>query len=246
LVAVFVVLGGCGRLDAEPARDAPAAAGGVQLGLVIADGVDIDEVQYRVEVPGFDALTGTLPVAESGWLGTILGVPAAPGVHIFLTADNGQGVHCEGDGEVKVTASQTTEVVIALQCRLPDDSVPGEGTIDVGAGFNICPRVTSIQHLITGVSEAGERVAGLFMVHTEDLDGDAVSVALDAPAADFSELIPAEDSAYVHGITYCCGSAEEERFTVTVDDGRGCTHSKDMLFPCQQPCRELLSPESAR
>jgi hypothetical protein len=222
---VVLCLGASCTHDADSADKSPTSggAGNVRLGLAIANGIDLDSVHYTVKIPGYTALEGTLPVTDGKtMLGTVSGVPAASDVTVLLDGktSNGDGTTCHGEGTVAVQTGKTTSIFVVLQCRLADGTPVTTGAIDISGRINVCPQVTSAT-----AGAASESSFPLSAAAT-DLDQDDLSFAWSASAGSF-------DDAESASAKYTCGVAGTQTLTVTVDDGQGCTHSKEVTVECQ-------------
>ena len=226
-VGSLLAAAGCGQADGSSSGSSSYSLGGLRLGLAIAEGVDLSEVDYLVEVPGFDALRGSLPVTGDALLGTILGVPAGDEIHISLTADNGAGVHCEGDGQVALAPGETREVFISLQCRLPDGEPVTVGAVDVSGRFNVCPQLLS--------ADCGANEGGVFALSASatDLDGDALTFSWSAEEGSLGDGDPATDPMQSTA-SYTCVASGEQVLTVTVFDGQGCSDSAEVTLSCEE------------
>jgi cysteine-rich repeat protein len=222
-------LTGCLQTDGHGQTSASTEdLGSVQLGIAVAPGLDIDSVTYSIQVPDHPALQGTLAVAADGTVhGKIDDVPASVGVLVSLTASNAAGVTCAGEGTVTVLAGEVASLAVGLQCRLPSAPPPTTGAISVSGTFNACPKLTA-------ASAEPPDAAGSSAVtaNAEDLDGDTLSFSWAAAAGAFAD-------AAVASTTYTCAAAGAQSLTVTVDDGKGCTHSQMVSVTCP----EVAPPE---
>ncbi|HVZ35824.1 MAG TPA: PKD domain-containing protein, partial [Polyangiaceae bacterium] len=213
---------GCSALDGKD-KGKSDPSGTVQLEATIAPGINIDEVDYSIEVPGKDPIKGSLSVASDGVVsGAVESVPAADDVKITLTASGSDGTKCEGDGTVDVAAGKTTSVSIVLQCRLPDGTEVTTGNISVKASFNVCPQ------LLTATADASSSDGCIAVNATAtDLDKDALTFSWSADAGSF-------DDAAAASATYSCAGAGTQTLTVTVTDSDGCSNSKEVTVTCPE------------
>jgi cysteine-rich repeat protein len=196
--------------------------GSVRMAIAVAPGLDIDSVAYSIQVPQHEALQGTLPVAADGTVrGTVADVPAGEGVVVSLTAGNDDGVTCSGEGTVSVRAGEVVNLSIGLQCRLPPGMPsPTTGSISISGSFNACPKL-----LAASADPTSTETTSAITANAEDADGDTLSFKWTAGAGAFAD-------AAVASTTYTCGATGEQTLTVTVDDGKGCTHSKAVVITC--------------
>jgi cysteine-rich repeat protein len=196
--------------------------GSVRLAIAIAPGLDIESVAYSIQVPDHEALQGTLAVGADGTVhGTVADVPAAEGVVVSLTAGNAAGVTCSGEGTVSVRAGEVSTISIGLQCRLPPGMPsPTTGSIAISGTFNACPKV-----LAASADPTSTETTSAVTANAEDADGNTLTFKWSAGAGSF-----ADDA--VASTTYTCGATGEQMLSVTVDDGKGCTHSKAVTVTC--------------
>ncbi len=222
IAAALGALTACSGLGKDQGSGAGSGdTGSVNLEVAIAPGLNLDAVNYSVEVPGHDPIKGSFPIAENGVVsGSLDNVPAGDSVKIGLTASNGNGTTCEGSGTVAVKAGETTSVSIVLQCRLPDGSIVTTGGISVKASVNVCPQ------LLTATATVGADGTIEVSATAKDLDEDSLSFQWAAKSGSFAD----EDAP---STTYTCDGAGEQTFTATVTDSDGCSHSKDVKVACQ-------------
>jgi cysteine-rich repeat protein len=214
------VLAGCTHDDGKGHTNSLTDdLGSVRLGIAVAPGLDIETVAYSIQVPGHEALQGTLPVgAEGSVRGKIEDVPAGEGVLVALTASNAAGVTCSGEGTVTVRAGEVTNLSIGLQCRLPTGTTTGG--IEITGSFNACPKV-----LATSADPTSTATTTAVSANAEDADGDTLTFKWAAAGGAFAD-------AAVASTTYTCAASGDQDLTVTVDDGKGCTHSKVVVVTC--------------
>jgi cysteine-rich repeat protein len=217
------VVAGCGSDGTRTHTSAITEdLGSVRLAIAVAPGLDIESVAYSIQVPEHEALQGTLAVEADGAVrGTVADVPAAEGVVVSLTAGNAAGVTCSGEGTVSVRAGEVSNISIGLQCRLPPGMPsPTTGSIAISGSFNACPKV-----LAASADPTSTETTSAVTANAEDADGNTLTFKWSAGAGSF-----ADDT--VASTTYTCGATGEQMLSVTVDDGKGCTHSKAVTVTC--------------
>jgi cysteine-rich repeat protein len=196
-------------------------AGGLQIALLAVSSVQVSEVHYKIAIPERGALEGTLPVAADGTIsGVVSEVPASADVLVSLSAATRDGGTCSGEGTVTVVAGETTGVSIVLQCRLPNGTPVTTGSIEINGTLNVCPQVTA-----AAADPASTESSSALTSSATDLDGDMLTSAWSATSGSFADPSAANTS-------YTCASSGEQTLTVTVDDGRGCTHAKTVTVTC--------------
>jgi cysteine-rich repeat protein len=196
--------------------------GAVRLAIAVAPGLDIDSVSYSIQVPEHEeALQGTLPVGDDGMVrGKVDDVPAGEGVLVSLTASNDAGVTCSGEGSVTVRAGEISSVSVGLQCRVPEGSTTTSGSISISGTFNACPKL-----LAAAADPTSTETTTAVTANAEDADGDTLTFKWSAGTGEFTD-------AAVANTTYTCKASGEQMLSVTVDDGKGCTHSKTVTVSC--------------
>lgn len=135
------------RSEDGHATEGRRASGGIGLELRLADGSDVDVVNFTVTRNGQSVRTGTLAIGPDGLAtGQINGLDAGDNYQVQLSAprtrpDAGAVAPCTGASALfAVVANQTVPVSVVLQC---DDTSPDQGNITINGSFNVCPKITS-------------------------------------------------------------------------------------------------------
>jgi hypothetical protein len=150
--------------------------GAIGLALRLADGSDVDTVNYTIKLNGTTVRTGTLAIGADGKAtGTITGLDAGPGYTIALDAprtrpDAGSVESCSGSATFTVVADQTTPVAVVLQCS---DTSTG-GNITINGTFNLCPK-PGIATASPSTQVVGSTIA--LSATATDKDGDPLTYA---------------------------------------------------------------------
>ena len=124
LAAVLIGAFGCGDANVESfeVEAGGAEAGSLVLDLVLAEGVEIDVVDWRLEGGGLD-LAASVDVSGPGSTASIriFGLPAVPEPYVVeLSALSVDGrVSCFGSAEFLVKVDQLTEVYVLVECAEP-------------------------------------------------------------------------------------------------------------------------------
>jgi hypothetical protein len=201
---------GCGSDGAGPTPTGQheSEIGEIGLDLRLPDGSEVNEVSYAITRAGLTPRTGMIPVGADGHARMQIGsLPAGTGYTITLTAARGTLPPCEGSEGFSITAGQTTDVSVALQCG----ALPRSGNVSVDGTFNYCPSTPTI---IATPSSApvGEPIA----VSAEALDEDPVSFVWSAPSGTFAASTQAST-------TFTCSVPGTVTLRVSASDSQGCS-----------------------
>jgi hypothetical protein len=91
--------------------------GNLAASLIIAPGVDINEINYEITEQGYDPITGTLLVTANPLETTVAGIPAGTNLTIKLFTSPGASASCSGSATFDVILDQTTNVQVLIQCQ---------------------------------------------------------------------------------------------------------------------------------
>lgn len=196
--------------------------GSLSMNLEVADGIDLDAVDYELSSSGHPVLRGTLPVQGNPprVQGVIRGVPAGD-VELDLHGIARNGVLCEGKASGHVVRGRLALIAIVLHCLLRKH----HGDLDVNGQFNVCPDAELATCSPTRTS-VGEPVA--LSAKGSDPDGDAVVISWRASSGTFS-------SATGTSTQYTCTRPGTHTLSFTVDDGRGCKDKHEFTLFCAKP-----------
>ena len=95
--------------------------GSLKLNLELADGITINEVDWRLSGNDMD-MAGTIDTSAPGATASfeVFGLPPGDGYLVELSATDESGeVTCKGDAEFAVEVGVTTDVMVFLNCKRP-------------------------------------------------------------------------------------------------------------------------------
>ena len=206
LLSAFAVLAfaGCGT-DSTQSEN----TGSLNLNLELADGITINEVDWRLSGNDMD-MAGTIDTSAPGATASfeVFGLPPGDGYLVELSATDETGeVTCKGDAEFAVEVGVTTDVMVFLNCKRPS----GLGGVRVNGKFNICAQLAKVvvSPLQTSVGNDIDLSA-----QGEDVEGDPISYQWSASGGSIADP-SAQDT------TYTCQEVGEQIITITVSDDDG-------------------------
>jgi len=205
LSAVAVLaFAGCGT-DSTQSEN----TGSLKLNLELADGITINEVEWRLSGNDMD-MAGTIDTSAPGATASfeVFGLPPGDGYLVELSATDETGeVTCKGDAEFAVEVGVTTDVMVFLNCKRPS----GLGGVRVNGKFNICAQLAKVvvSPLQTSVGNDIDLSA-----QGEDVEGDPISYQWSASGGSIADP-SAQDT------TYTCEEVGEQIITITVSDDDG-------------------------
>lgn len=194
--------------------------GDVAMSLDLAPGVSVLRVRYQITGNGFSK-AGVLDASGQSQLSLLVGgIPAGRGYSITLEAlGAADAVLCTGAATFDISARQTTQVSLALSCRLA--TVTGSVAVDVGS--NLCPRLDDLT-VVPASADVGNTI-GLTALAT-DVDGKPASVTY-AWASTLGTL----SSASAASTVLTCTSAGEGTVSLTYSDG-ACSDTTSVTVRC--------------
>ncbi|HEY6877970.1 MAG TPA: hypothetical protein VI299_08115 [Polyangiales bacterium] len=156
-------------------EDDNSVKGSIGLALRLADGSDVDTVNFTVKRNGTTVREGTLAIGADGLAsGTISNLDAGSGYTIELTAprtrDGGAVEQCTGSASFTVDAGATKTVAVVLQCS---DTSPDTGNVTINGTFNICPKI-GIATATPASQVVGSAIA--LTVTANDKDNDPLTI----------------------------------------------------------------------
>ena len=205
--------------------------GGIGLGLTLADGSDVQAVNYTITRNGATVRTGVLAIDSTGHAtGTITGLDAGAGYSIALHADRTRGdagvEGCDGSATFTVVSAQTTPVAVLLQCS---DTSVDTGNITINGTFNVCPKI-GVATASPSTQSVGSSIA--LSVSATDKDSDPLTYSW------FTGATFSSGAVFATGATasYSCTAPGTFTLNVQVSDGpaRGC--SKVLTTPISVTC----------
>jgi secreted PhoX family phosphatase len=225
----LLALAGCagqGPTNHDPNQE-HADVGRIGLELLLPDGSQISEVEWRLLRDGEVVRTGTTNAGNDGRVSLYLsGISAGSGYTMEMTAPRSGGQRpCEGRSPAfEVVASQTTTVSVTLQC----DAIGGEGAIAVEGRVNVCPSVPSIVASPTSTRVSGTPVS--LSAASSDPEGRPVTYSWTASGGGrFSD-------AAAPVTRFTCTAPGSATLSVSVDDGAGCTKQASLQVTCEARC----------
>ena len=144
--------------------------GSLSVDLVLADGIEIDEVGWQITGNGMD-MSGDIDVSAPGSTASVEVFGLPPGetdYTVTLTATStDEEVTCQGSAPFNVEVGQSTDVMVMLNCKKPRTL----GGVRVNGKFNICTQLTKavVSPLQTSVGNDISLSAQAF-----DEEGDAI------------------------------------------------------------------------
>jgi hypothetical protein len=190
-------------MDTQAADD----TGSLSLELTLADGIEVDVVDYYISGNGVDT-SGSINVSAAGSSASIevFGLPPGQGylIEMQATSTNGE-VTCRGLALFDVEVGESTSVMVMLNCRLPADL----GGLRVDGKFNICAalRQVVVSPLQTSVGNDIE----LESVADDEEGDNTIQYQWTATGGSFTDpSAPSTD--------YTCEEVGEQSVTIEVSD----------------------------
>ena len=139
LSSTAFIVASCGA-DRSTSTTNNAGLGSIDIAFV-QGGLTLTSVNYSITGPNNFSKTGSINVASSNTISTIIGgLPAGNGFTITLTATGTDGTGCGGSAPFNVTAGTVTAVSVVLDCHQPANT----GSIAVNGTINVCPTLESL------------------------------------------------------------------------------------------------------
>ncbi len=209
-VALSLLVGAFTGCSGEKAK---VSTGSLVANLIVAPGIDETAISYEITGNGID-LTGTIPVTSNPVTASIAGIPVGTAYTIKLSTADGL---CSGSSPFDVTAGQTTNVSVQIQCA----NTPQQGEVDVSGNFVLCPTISSAI-----AAPATVNVGGTIQVNAnaQNLSGGTLTYAWTATAGSFADPTAA-------GTAYMCSAAGAQTLTIKASNGT-CSDSLSMNVTC--------------
>jgi hypothetical protein len=211
--------------------------GSLSLDLTIAEGVEVDEVNWEITDGAYEK-SGTTDVSAPGSTASleVFGLPAGSGYLIQMWTVSVDGVvACGGSEEFDVDVGETTPVMVFLHCQ----SAERLGAVRVNGKFNVCAEL--VDKLVTPLQTSVGNDIDL-MALAVDPESDPIEYRWTATGGSIAD-------AYARVTTYTCEQVGEQTITIQVsDDGFDwCTDSWTVPVTCgegdvQPPEGEVLGP----
>jgi hypothetical protein len=231
LVGASAAVEGCGE---RATMIDNSQSGSVDIAL-LAGGITLTSVRYTITGPSGFATSGTINVASSSTISTIIGgLPAENGFTITLSATGSNGATtCGGSATFNVTAGAVAKVNVTLDCHQPATT----GSVAVNGTLNVCPVADGLSANPADVA-VGFPVALAVVAHDPDNGPAPVSYSWTAASGSFSSAISATP-------TFVCTMPGQVTLMVTASDGdstAGCPATMSVVITCEPST--LLVPGS--
>jgi hypothetical protein len=231
LAGASAALDGCGEHTSTTNNSQP---GSVDIAL-LEGGVTLTSVSYTITGPNGFATSGTINIASSSTLSTIIGgLPAGNGFTITLSATGTDGATtCGGSATFNVTAGAVAKVTVALDCHQPAKT----GSVAVNGTLNVCPVADGLSANPADVA-VGFPVALEIAAYDPDNGPAPLSYSWTAASGSFSSATSAAP-------TFVCTMPGPVTLTATVSDGdstAGCPATLSVVITCEPST--LLVPGS--
>jgi hypothetical protein len=188
-------------------RPTTTGASGVSIELEIADGIEIDEVNYAVSLRDEELHSGTINTGSSGSTASIeiYGLAEDQGYVFSMSATSTDGeTNCSGSAIFNVFVGQVTPVAVVLRCKPPTEF----GSVRVNGKINYCAdiRWADVSPLQTSI---GNQID--VNVVARDEEGDTIEYLWTATSGSFA-------NPSVPRTTYTCEELGVHTITITVSD----------------------------
>jgi hypothetical protein len=201
--------------------------GNAKVALTLPNGATVNKVNYTITGNGITPITGSVDVSGVGATVSFLvsGIPQGTNYLVKLDATSTDGsTTCGGQANFNITAKQTTQVTVLLQC-----AGNNSGRVQVNGVW--CPELTSYS-----VSPLAVGVGGTIAVSSAALDLDPSDDA--TPTFAWSATAGSFAMASSATTTYTCAAAGTQTLTVKVSatsptkDVTGCNDSSSVMVTC--------------
>jgi hypothetical protein len=189
------------------AADTTTGASGVSIDLELADGTEIDEVNYVVSLRGDELHSGTINTGSPGSTASIeiYGLAEDQGYVFSMSATSTDGeTTCSGSAIFNVFVGQVTPVAVVLRCKPP----PEFGSVRVNGQINFCAEIrwADVSPLQTSI---GNQID--VNVIARDEEGDTIEYRWTATSGSFA-------NPSLPRTTYTCEELGVHTITITVSD----------------------------
>jgi hypothetical protein len=220
---VLLSLAGCGNAaESASSSEGSETTGVIGLNLNLGGGVVLDSQSYTIIGPNGFSKSGSLDLsAATKYSATIGGIPAGNGFSISLSGAANDGTTCAGSASFNVSARQTTQVTVSIECHAASKT----GSVQVQGVVNVCPVV---DELSANPSSAylGSSVALSAQAHDADSGPAALLYNWSASSGSLSSAIGSNP-------TFTCTTPGPAVITFTATDGAAtCTDSQSVTITC--------------
>ncbi|MGB9340797.1 MAG: hypothetical protein WCB63_16235, partial [Polyangiales bacterium] len=181
--------------------------GSLSVDLVLADGVEIAQVDWQITGNDMD-MSGAVDVSAPGSTASVevFGLPpGATDYTVALTATStDERVTCRGSANFNVEVGETTDVMVVLNCKLPRRF----GGVRVNGEFNICAELIKavVSPLQTSVGNDIDVSA-----QAVDQEGDPITFSWTGSGGSFADPTAS-------ATTYTCEQVGDHVITISVTD----------------------------
>ena len=186
------------------------ATGSLSLDLVLAGGIEIDVVDWEITGNGMD-MAGSVDVSGPGSTASVEVFGLPPGEEPYVVELSAisvdKEVTCRGSAEFDIEVGVSTEVMVMLNCKLPQEL----GAVRVNGKFNICAQLTKV--VVSPLQTSVGNDISLFSTATDE-EGDAIATLWSSGSGSLAD--PAAAST-----TYTCTEVGDDDITVLVTDDAG-------------------------
>jgi hypothetical protein len=202
LVGVSLAAVGCST-DAQQGD----AGGSLSLELVLADGVVINTVSWRITGGDMEPMSGEIDTSAPGSTASIevYGLPPGDDYGVTLEATSvDREVNCKGSAAFAVATGVATEVMVMLNCKIPS----GTGAVRVNGKVNICAQLYKV--VVSPLQTSVGNDIDLSSMG-EDVENDAIRYRWTGTGGTIADALAA-------ATTYTCEEAGPQTITITVSD----------------------------
>ncbi|MFZ1865987.1 MAG: hypothetical protein WAU39_17330, partial [Polyangiales bacterium] len=195
---------GCASTDTPQ-----GATGSLSLDLVLAGGVQIDEVAWQISGNQME-MSGAIDVSAPGSTASVevYGLPPGDGYLVELSATSVDGeVTCGGSAPFAVEVGLSTDVMVILNCKLPQRL----GGVRVNGKFNICAELTKM--VVSPLQTSVGNDISLFAA-AQDEEEDPITYMWTSNSGSIADPMATST-------TYTCTEVGDDEITVLVTDDGG-------------------------
>lgn len=199
----------------------PSDSGSLALELVLADGAEIDRVDWRISGNGMAPMEGSIDTSAQGATASVevFGLPPGQGYLLEMDATSNDGLTtCEGSMNFNVSVGQVTEAFVMLQCRRAPDS----GGVRVETEVNLCGELIKVV-----VSPLQTSIGNDIDLSAEAVDGDGGPIAYFWSASGGSIANPNSPDT-----TYTCGQVGQQFVRIQIADSDSCVDEYTVPVRC--------------
>ncbi|MEM7433791.1 MAG: alkaline phosphatase PhoX [Myxococcota bacterium] len=206
MILLGTMIFGCSSGTQSLATD-PGETGSLNLQIQLANGAEINVVEYVITRGGMEPMSGTIDTSAPGATASVevFGLEPGDGYRVTMTAQaTDEQTQCTGATDFAVTVGEATDIMVVLKCKTP----PRFGAVRVNGKLNVCAELTKmvVSPLQTSVGSTIDLSAA-----AEDTEGDDIAFMWTAQGGDI-----ADDTAPT--TTFTCTAEGEGFVAVSVSD----------------------------